>query len=56
MVLGDCEEVVTTHEIDEETDEEIVRVCHYCKCYNFIFCRPQNDILICYLFEEMSLS
>lgn len=27
MVLGDCEEVVTTHEIDEETDEQIVRVC-----------------------------
>lgn len=26
MVLGDCEEVITTHEIDEETDEEIVRV------------------------------
>jgi U6 snRNA-associated Sm-like protein LSm3 len=26
MVLGDCEEIVTTHEIDEETDEEIVRV------------------------------
>jgi hypothetical protein len=26
MVLGDAEEIVTTREIDEETDEEIVRV------------------------------
>mmetsp|Transcript_61734 Transcript_61734/g.182328 ORF Transcript_61734/g.182328 Transcript_61734/m.182328 type:complete len:90 (+) Transcript_61734:270-539(+) len=25
MVLGDVEETVTTHEIDEETDEEIVK-------------------------------
>ena len=24
MVLGDVEETVTTHEIDEETDEEII--------------------------------
>jgi U6 snRNA-associated Sm-like protein LSm3 len=29
MVLGDCEEIVTTHEIDEETDEEIVRVSFF---------------------------
>jgi hypothetical protein len=26
MILGEVEEVVTTHEIDEETDEEIVKV------------------------------
>ena len=26
MILGDCEEIVTSKEIDEETDEEIVRV------------------------------
>ena len=26
MVLGDVEESVTTRDIDEETDEEIVRV------------------------------
>lgn len=25
MILGDVEETVTTHEIDEETDEEIVK-------------------------------
>uniref|UniRef100_A0A6S8QQF7 Sm domain-containing protein n=1 Tax=Ditylum brightwellii TaxID=49249 RepID=A0A6S8QQF7_9STRA len=25
MVLGDVEETVTTHEVDEETDEEIVK-------------------------------
>jgi U6 snRNA-associated Sm-like protein LSm3 len=25
MVLGDVEETVTSHEIDEETDEEIVK-------------------------------
>eukprot|EP00586_Coscinodiscus_wailesii_P012960 CAMPEP_0172496770 /NCGR_PEP_ID=MMETSP1066-20121228/92719_1 /TAXON_ID=671091 /ORGANISM="Coscinodiscus wailesii, Strain CCMP2513" /LENGTH=89 /DNA_ID=CAMNT_0013269227 /DNA_START=60 /DNA_END=329 /DNA_ORIENTATION=+ len=25
MVLGDVEETVTTHEIDDETDEEIVK-------------------------------
>lgn len=27
MILGDVEEVVTTVEIDDETYEEIVRVC-----------------------------
>jgi hypothetical protein len=26
MILGDVEETVTTPEIDEETDEEIIRV------------------------------
>jgi hypothetical protein len=26
MVLGDVEEIVTTHEIDEETEEEMVKV------------------------------
>lgn len=26
MVLGDVEETVTTHEIDEETYEEIIKV------------------------------
>ena len=25
MILGDVEETLTTHEIDEETDEEIVK-------------------------------
>jgi len=25
MILSDVEEIVTTHEIDEETDEEIVK-------------------------------
>lgn len=28
MVLGDVEETVTTVEIDDETMEEIVKVCH----------------------------
>lgn len=27
MILGDVEEVITTVEIDDETYEEIVRVC-----------------------------
>lgn len=27
MILGDVEEIVTTVEIDDETYEEIVRVC-----------------------------
>ncbi len=26
LVLGDVEETVTVHEVDEETEEEIVRV------------------------------
>jgi hypothetical protein len=29
MILGDVEEIVTTVEIDDETYEEIVRVCSY---------------------------
>lgn len=30
MVLGEVEEVVTSREVDEETEEEIVKVClHY---------------------------
>ena len=29
MILGDVEETVTTPEIDEETDEEIIRVSHH---------------------------
>ena len=29
MVLGEVEESVTTREIDEETDEEIVRVSEF---------------------------
>ncbi|GAB2295501.1 Sm-like protein lsm3a [Dionaea muscipula] len=29
MILGDVEEVVTTIEIDDETYEEIVRVCKF---------------------------
>lgn len=41
MILGDVEEVVTTVEIDDETYEEIVRVCfnlkflvlHFLLCY-----------------------
>ena len=32
MILGDVEEIVTTVEIDDETYEEIVRVC-----YDFTF-------------------
>ncbi|KAJ6352588.1 hypothetical protein OIU76_001763 [Salix suchowensis] len=28
MILGDVEEIVTTVEIDDETYEEIVRVCY----------------------------
>ncbi|WZY98469.1 hypothetical protein YC2023_070798 [Brassica napus] len=31
MILGDVEEVITTVEIDDETYEEIVRVCHFPK-------------------------
>ena len=29
MVLGDVEETVTTQEIDEDTQEEIIRVCKW---------------------------
>ncbi|WOL12296.1 U6 snRNA-associated Sm-like protein, expressed [Canna indica] len=30
MILGDVEEIITTTEIDDETYEEIVRVCYPC--------------------------
>ena len=36
MVLGDAEEVVTTREVDEETDEEIVRVRRSIILFNII--------------------
>lgn len=44
MILGDVEEVVTTVEIDDETYEEIVRVCIYLS-YTVIFFafKYQND-------------
>ena len=34
MILGDVEEIVTTVEIDDETYEEIVRVCSF--HFNFV--------------------
>ena len=38
MILGDVEEIVTTVEIDDETYEEIVRVCMLCSCLSlFLF-------------------
>ena len=30
MILGDVEETITSIEIDDETYEEIVKVCHGC--------------------------
>jgi U6 snRNA-associated Sm-like protein LSm3 len=38
LILGDVEESVTTREIDEETDEEIVRVRIICCCQSTITC------------------
>lgn len=38
LILGDVEESVTTREIDEETDEEIVRVSIICRCQSTITC------------------
>lgn len=35
MILGDVEEIVTTVEIDDETYEEIVRVCMFELIYCF---------------------
>ena len=32
LILGDVEETVTTREIDEETDEEIIRVSNDLSC------------------------
>lgn len=34
MILGDVEEIVTTVEIDDETYEEIVRVCYHIMTYS----------------------
>jgi U6 snRNA-associated Sm-like protein LSm3 len=40
MILGDVEEVITTIEIDDETYEEIVRVCNSLSSIRFInLCR-----------------
>jgi hypothetical protein len=38
MVLGDVEETVTTVEMDEETDEEIIKV-HTWHRFLSVFCR-----------------
>lgn len=52
MVLGDVEESVTTREIDEETEEEIVKVpsstkmCNYfSSCPSSCFCLLSNRLL-----------
>lgn len=37
MILGDVEEIVTTVEIDDETYEEIVRVCFISLTCSFLF-------------------
>ena len=37
MILGDVEEIVTTVEIDDETYEEIVRVCFLSHIVSFVF-------------------
>jgi len=37
MILGDVEEIVTTVEIDDETYEEIVRVCSLSHIVSFLF-------------------
>lgn len=37
MILGDVEEIVTTVEIDDETYEEIVRVCFISLTFSFLF-------------------
>lgn len=40
MILGDVEEIVTTVEIDDETYEEIVRVCcnfSIVSCFLFLY-------------------
>lgn len=38
MILGDVEEIVTTVEIDDETYEEIVRVCNYITTCSSVNC------------------
>mmetsp|Transcript_7148 Transcript_7148/g.10639 ORF Transcript_7148/g.10639 Transcript_7148/m.10639 type:complete len:93 (+) Transcript_7148:38-316(+) len=44
MVLGDAEEIVTTREIDEETDEEIVRTSK--RTIEMLFVRGDVVILV----------
>ena len=53
MVLGDVEESVTIREIDEETEEEIVKVYFPCLFPTFVTNihnhRHPNGQLTCYL-------
>jgi hypothetical protein len=59
MVLGEVEESVISREIDEETDEEIVRVCipHFGECNSIdslLFIRRPSEMWKCCSFEVMS--
>ena len=38
IILTDVEESVTSHEMDEETMEEIIRVSLYTECVFLIYC------------------
>jgi len=44
MVLGDVEETVTSHEIDEETDEEIVKKST--RSISMLFVRGDTIVLV----------
>lgn len=56
MILGDVEEVVTTVEIDDETYEEIVRVCLLFLGFLFFFFDTQfTNIFLHCLFPHLPL-
>ena len=52
MVLGEVEESVITREVDEETEEEIIKVgiLVIVRCCSFIVCRHPKGTLKWYLF------
>ncbi|CAN6880532.1 unnamed protein product [Brassica oleracea] len=52
MILGDVEEVITTVEIDDETYEEIVRVCHFPKSYYQSVITLVDLIILVFLFSD----
>jgi hypothetical protein len=38
MILGEVEETITTVEIDEETYEELFKVCNFSKGQSLVYC------------------
>ena len=54
MVLGEVEESVTVREVDEETEEEIIRVRDILLCLHIIFLLMQSPLSTLYIFVLFS--